>query len=57
MAVIAVTQACCEPVLQTSTEQWGMQRSQDTLAGRKAICEGGGALCGAPSAQPLGNKG
>ena len=22
---IAVTQACCEPVLQSSTEQWGMQ--------------------------------
>ena len=22
--VIAVTQACCEPVLQSSTEQWGM---------------------------------
>ena len=24
IGVIAVTQACCEPVLQSSTEQWGM---------------------------------
>ena len=24
IGVIAVTQACCEPVLQSNTEQWGM---------------------------------
>ena len=24
IGVIAVTQTCCEPVLQSSTEQWGM---------------------------------
>ncbi len=24
IGVIAVTQACCEPVLHSSTEQWGM---------------------------------
>jgi len=25
MLAIAVTQACCEPVLQSTTEQWRMQ--------------------------------
>ena len=24
IGVIAVTQACCEPVLQSSTDQWGL---------------------------------
>ena len=24
IGVIAVTQACCQPLLQTSTEQWGL---------------------------------
>ena len=30
--VIAKTQACCEPVLQSSTEQWGMHFAQISAA-------------------------
>ncbi len=28
IGAIAVTQACCEPVLQSTTEQWGMHFAQ-----------------------------
>jgi len=30
--VIAVAQACCEPVLQSSNEQWGMHSAQACAA-------------------------
>ncbi len=30
--VIAVTQGCCEPVLQSSPELWGMQHAKISLA-------------------------
>ncbi len=30
--VVAVTQACCEPVLQSTTEQWGMHFAQTSAA-------------------------
>ena len=32
IGVIAVTQTCCEPVLQSSTEQWGMHFAQISAA-------------------------
>ena len=32
IGVIAVTQACCEPVLQSSTEQWGMHLALPSAA-------------------------
>jgi len=32
IGVIALTQACCEPVLQSSTEQWGMHFAQTSAA-------------------------
>ena len=32
IGVIAVTQACCEPVLQSNTEQWGMRFTLVTAA-------------------------
>ena len=32
IGVIAVTQTCCEPVLQSSTEQWGMHFAQTSAA-------------------------
>ena len=32
IGVIAVTQACCEPVLQSTTEQWGMHFAHTSAA-------------------------
>ncbi len=32
IGAIAVTQACCEPVLQSTTEQWGMHLAQTSVA-------------------------
>ncbi len=32
IGAIAVTQACCEPVLQSTTEQWGMHIAQTSAA-------------------------
>ena len=32
IAVFAVTQACCEPVLQSSPEQWGMLFAKNSVA-------------------------
>ena len=32
LGVIAVTPACCEPVLQSTTEQWGMHFAQTSAA-------------------------
>ncbi len=32
IGVAAVTQACCEPVLQSRTEQWGMHFAQTSAA-------------------------
>ena len=32
LGVIAMTQACCEPVLQSSNEQWGMHFAPSTDA-------------------------
>ena len=32
IGVSAVTQTCCEPVLQSSTEQWGMHFAQISAA-------------------------
>ena len=32
IGAIAVTQACCEPVLQSTTEQWGMHSAQTSAA-------------------------
>jgi len=31
MGAVAVTQACCEPVLQSTTEQWGMHLAQTEI--------------------------
>ena len=32
ISVIAVTHACCDPVLQSSTEQWGLHFAQTSAA-------------------------
>ena len=32
IGLVAVTQACCEPVLQSNTEQWGLHFAQNSVA-------------------------
>ena len=32
IGAVAVTQACCEPVLQSTSEQWGMHFAQTSVA-------------------------
>jgi hypothetical protein len=32
IGVIAVTQACCEPVVQSTTDQWGLHFAQTSAA-------------------------